>query len=394
MRLSELSPAFLSYLFWRLAYIAIKPLAILLAAKLLDGSSASLLSLAIAISGTLMASLSFGTYRLLFRTRGQNTRTEQAELLRKGTFLFNGIIVCLCGAVASLVFGLETAAFVSLFVITEHVVHDESRILLYAGSRERWARENCLRTLFVLVLPIVVYFSKGYISLLAALLIAAVLNAILSTVRGGLFRVRTQTFSVLMRWSFYRAYRRRISYFMSATLNRFNQQSDRYIYSFLSFETLWVYSLVAQIGNLPLMFYEMSHMSKLKESVAQERTHRFQWLPRRQVVTLTGASGLAFVVYIFVGATTPEIFEPLFIALLFFILTINYIASTSMFNGERLFWAMHDAKKFARLEVSASLAGLVAAIPVAVSGMLFLVNIPKALSLIVRIRNTRQWLRP
>lgn len=393
MKLLGVNTASLPYFFWRIAYITIKPLTILLAAKLLDSGSASLISLAIVISGTLMASLSFGTYRLLFRTRGQPLRSQRAEILRKGTFLLNSTIVCILGAVATPAFGVEAAAFVAVFVITEHVIHDESRTLLYAGSREKWARENCLRTLFVLAIPLVVYLSKESVSLLVALMIAAAVNTTLSVMRGGLFRVPLQVLGALIRPGFYRSYRRQFNYFISATLNRLNQQSDRYIFSLVSFETLWIYSLVAQIGNLPLMFFEMSHMSKLKESVASQTTLRFQWLPRKQILTLTAVSAFAILIYAFIGVTTPEFVTPVFMVLLLSILAVNFIASAAMFNGERLFWAMNDAKRFARLEMSAFGAGLLAAAPVAVSGILLFANVPKALSLIIRLRNSYRWLR-
>lgn len=381
------------YFLWRISYIAIKPLAILFAAKFLNADSASLIALAIAISGSLMASLSFGTYRFLFQARSQSLRLQRADLMRKSTFLFNIIILCLFGSIAALIFGHETVAFVTAFVITEHVVHDESRVLLYAGSRERWARENCLRTLFVLAVPVLTYIGGDHVSLLAAMLIATFVNVVISTARGGLFRLRHQTIFVLVRPSFYRMYRRQFNYFVSGTLNRINQQSDRYIFSVMSFETLWIYSLVAQIGNLPLMFFEMSHLSRLKETVAQQKAHSFQWIPRRQLLTLAAVSIFAILTYGLIGVTTRELFNTLFVTLLISTLAVNYLAATSMFNGERLFWALRDGGLFARLEISAFVACLIASVFVVASGRLPLVVLPKALNLLVRIRNSHRWLQ-
>lgn len=379
-----------SYFFWRITYIAIKPVSILLANELLGDESANLVALAVLISGTLMAALSLGTYKNIFKYRSGSIRTEYFQKIRRLVFLLNFALLSFIAGGALYWGGVAPAGFVLLFVVAEYVVHDDSRISLYSGDRLAWARQNSLRTLFV---PLVPLLSAGFsIGLDVAMLVLFFLNAFVSFCLGGVFRIDNSIVALLFKRRSYFRYFSQFNYFLSSISNRVVQQSDKFIFSALNYELFWLYTIVCQVANLPLMFFEMSYMSAFKARVAKSVDHVFSWLSLGQVMTILMVSGLAIVVYALAVIYIPELGSSLFILMFMVILMVNFTSAISMQNSESLFWSMSDKRKFAKLELQALLFGHLVAVPIMFFGFYALAKAPNLISILFKIRNSKKWL--
>lgn len=381
------------YYFWRALYIAIKPLALLVSAELNDVDITNTLALAILISGTLMASLSMGSYRRLFVYSSSPLKYAFANNVRKAIFKFNTLILFLTALLLSFFFPITGTIFIVLFVITEHVIHDESRILLYEGNRVGWAKNNCLRSLFILAIPLFIYLIDHESSVIITMIMLFGLNVIYSVFRDGLFNATRESFSLLRRKLFYKRYKQNFNYFVSGTTNRLIQQSDKFLFSIISYELLWVYTLLCQIFNVPLVMFEMVFMSELKTRVAKLKIHYFTWLNFIQVRALTAVTIFSAILYLVVSYLTKELVSQDFIIMAFIICCANYLSAASMQNSEKLFWYLGDAVKYRKLEMRALLLGHLVFVPVVLLvGSHVLVKLPNIVSILVKLRNSKKWL--
>ena len=201
------------YYIWRLLYVAVKPLAILIAGRFLGGEVANLISLAIIISTTMMASLSFGTYKYIFKYK-TGARNNYYQYLRRNVFIINMLAVSVISIALSFTaeVALDSVFFILLWVVVEHVIHDETRVLLYAGNRTEWARTNFLRSSFIFFIPVLCILSDShYMS--EMLILVAFLNVLYSIRNRGLFYKIHIGMRMVFTKRFFRFYLNQINYF-------------------------------------------------------------------------------------------------------------------------------------------------------------------------------------
>lgn len=383
----------IEYFAWRGMSIAIKPLALFLSYKLIGDSFSNILALAILLSGTLMASLSMGSYRNLLLFKKGTTKYIYFNNIRKVIFAINTIIITLVTLIFSIIFEPILCVFIGLFIITEHVIHDEVRLLLYNGDRTKWAKNNCLRTLFIPCIPLLIYCTNDQISYLIIMLCLFFVNALFSYLNKGLFKLTKSSTYLLGKKKFYINYRKQFNYLVSATTNRIIQQSDKFLFSIISYELLWLYTLLCQMLNIPLVMFEMVFMSELKAKITKIKNHTFTWLNSSQIKALTLVSLMSLVAYGVTSYYIPELLEINFMIMALIICVANFTAALSMQNSEKLFWHLGDAKKYGRLEISALIIGhLIFAPLVLILGNYMLVKLPNIISILVKLRNSKKWL--
>jgi len=382
------------YFLWRLLYIGLKPGTVFFSAKFLSSDVANTVSFAIVVSSTLMASLSFGTYRLTFKNN-DSEKTAYYENFRRGVFLFNlGLLIII--SVLVLVFGdysLDVVIFLLLFVVSEHVVHDESRVFLYQGNREKWARHNFLRSSFIALLPIGFWLfpSLGLGYLMAILFAGTIFTSLLFN---GLSRVSFEIIKLPLSRTFYRRYLKQSNYFVSSFISKFNQQSDRYLFAFMSYDTLWIYTLIAQIGSVSLMFFEMTYMSSFKAKIVEERNYHFQFLSFAQLKAMFSAIFISLIVYLIASMQLSELLEYNYLACFLIFVIVNMFAATNMLNSEKLFWYLNKPSKFTRVELGSFLFGHLLVVPlVLLSSAIVLVRIPTLFAYIFKIWSVRKCLK-
>jgi len=367
-----------------------------MAAKLFSTEVANLLALAILISTTLMAALSFGSYRNLINTKNSKLKSDYYNSVRRAVFAVNLLLVLLVCLAFSLLIDFEKCAIIFLFVINEHIIHDESRIHLYKGERRKWACNNFLRTTFIPIVPLLAwYFSQPSIEgILIFMLAFTVFNLSLSRFRGGLMALNYRDIVLITKKYFLRRYLLLASYFVSSVFSKGAHQSDRYLISIIFYNELWVYSLLSQIANIPLVFFEMGYLSKFKSELSQHKYRLFQWLEKKQVAIMFLVSVLSFFVYMIVGMYTDNFFEQKYIILFIIILFSNLISSTCMLNNESLFWLLNKPSQFSALESKAVILGYGLSLPVVIFlNTMLLVKLPSLLTNLFRINNAWKYLK-
>jgi hypothetical protein len=382
------------YFFWRALYITIKPLSLYLASRLIGNDFSNLLALAILCSGIFMASLSMGSYRKIFTSKESKVKTEYYQVLRRSIFVFNVLILTAISLVISFFSNIGITLFILLFVINEHLIHDEVRLLLYRGERTSWARQNCIRTFFIPLLPtLMFYFDNDKVLPLLIMCLLLAFNAFYSYKTKGLLSTSSAVYKHLMKRKFYSKYAIQLNYFFSATINRIIQQSDKFLFSIINFELFWIYTLLCQVINIPLLMFEVVFVSELKAKIAQIRKHSFTWLNRKQLVVITCVTAMAVVLYIFMGLVIPELLQIEFIGIALFICLANYFSATSMMNSEKLFWHLGNAKKYRELEFSALIMGHILLAPIIIYfGWFLAAKVPNVISILFKLRNSKKWL--
>lgn len=381
------------YYFWRGLYITVKPLSLLLAASFGKTDFINLLALAILFSGTLMASLSMGSYRDLFVNHSNKVKYNYLNNTRKAIFKINASILIFIALFFSFFYSIELCLFIVFFIITEHIIHDESRILLYGGNREGWAKNNCLRSLFIPLIPLLIFVGNDEVSPLFIMFVLFVFNGMFSYFKKGLLNTSKISFYLLFRRRFYYNYTKCFNYFVSATTNRMIQQSDKFLFSIISYELLWVYTLLCQMLNIPLVMFEMVFMSELKSKVAKLKIHCFTWLNSKQIKVLTIITIVSLLIYSVTSFYIPELLSIEFMMLVAIICCSNYLSALSMQNSEKLFWYLGDANKYRKLEMFALIVGHIIFAPlVLIAGNHMLVKLPNIISVLVKLRNSKKWL--
>jgi hypothetical protein len=156
---------------------------------------------------------------------------------------------------------------------------------------------------------------------------------------------------------------------------------------------LWVYTLLTQILNIPVMVFEMTFMSELKAKVAKIKAHKFTWFSSRQLKLISVLSVISAAVVVGLSLIITEFTELSILAVAFTIILSNYLSALSMLNNERLFWYLSNPKKFRNLEFQALVLGHVFSIPLLLTlGCVALVKVPNIISIIFKIRNSKKWL--
>ncbi len=348
-----MSKGLYEYYLWRGVYIGIKPVSLLITAKFLSEGVANYLSLSIIISSVLMASLSFGSYRSLLDPDSDDNLLKASEKNRRSLFIVNmGILFFIAFAVWIFSSEATFVVFIFMFVVTEHMIHDESRLILYSGDRVRWAKLNSIRTSFILIAPLLCYFT-GEQYLVSWMFCLFVINLIYSYKTEGLM----YDISVYkINQKFLRNYLDHFNYFQSSLISKLSQQSDKIIYGIVLYETLWIYTLTAHLANIVLTYFEIVYMSRFKSRILKVKDFGFSFINRSQTFQMFVVSLLVVVLYYI-------IFEFYFnevdsnIYILLFLLFGNYIMATNMMNSERLFWKLKRSKDFHAIEVKSFIVG-------------------------------------
>lgn len=383
-----------AYYIWRAMYVGIKPISLYLSTVIVDESFSNMMALSILISGSLMASLSFGSYKKIFSERARLRNVTYFQNARRAIFKINILVISFASILGSYFLDHNVIVFIVLFVFLEHSIHDESRIFLYSGDRTKWARHNCLRTLFIPIIPLVSsLFENRSITSIDIIIALTVINLFYSKFINGLFDFNKHTFAMLLRKRFYRYYFSQLNYFFSATINRVMQQSDKFLFSFISYEILWLYTIFSQIMSIPLMIFELNFMSELKAKIAKIKKHRFTLLNNKQINYIIFASFIALIIYISSGYFIEQLISFEFVLMAIIIMGANFVSAISMLNGERLFWYLKDASRFRNLEIIAFLLGHIFLAPlIMITGSYLLVKLPNMLSMLIKIRNSHRCL--
>jgi len=367
-----------------------------MAAKLFSTEVANLLALAILISTTLMASLSFGSYRNLINAKNSQLKSDYYNSVRRAIFGVNIFIVLLLSLAFTIFFDVEKCAIIFMYVVNEHIIHDESRVHLYMGDRRKWARNNFLRTTFIPIVPFLAWYCSqpSTEGILIFMLAFTVFNLCYSRFRDGLMAFGYRDLVLLTKKYFLRRYLLLASYFVSSVFSKGVHQSDRYLISIMFYNELWVYSLLSQVANIPLVFFEMGYLSKFKSELSQHKYRVFQWLEKKQLVIMFMVSILSFFVYMIVGAYTDDFFEQKYMILFVIILVSNLISSTCMLNNESLFWLLNKPSQFSALEFKAVILGYGVALPIVIFlNTMLLVKLPSVLTNLLRINNSWKYLK-
>lgn len=384
----------LPYYIWRGLYIAIKPTALFISSEIVDVGFSNLMALSILISGSLMASMSFGSYKKIFSQGKRSRNIAYFQNARRAIFILNILIIFFISMLASFFLDHNIILFVVLFAILEHSIHDESRIYLYSGDRTKWAQHNCLRTLFILLIPLILgLIEDPALTFVDIILLFSVLNFIYSKQKNGLFDFNKYTFAMMFRVKFYRYYLTQFNYFVSATVNRVMQQSDKFLVSFIGYEILWIYTILSQIMNIPLMMFELTFMSELKAKIANLRIHRFSLLNKAQIFFVIYASLMSIILYVCASFFIEQLMHFEFIFMAMIILSANFISAISMLNSERLFWHLKEPSLFRDLEAAAFVLGHIFLVPIIIfTGTYLFVKLPNIVCVLIKIRNSRKWL--
>lgn len=376
-------------------YVAIKPASLLLSTALIDKNFSNMMAMSIAISGSLMASLSFGSYKKIFR-KGKSTRyLEYYSNMRRSLFGLNFIIILLIGILVSLILKNTVILFICMFVILEHIIHDEARIHLYSGDRVKWAQQNCLRTLFIPIIPCLMVLLDGINNnLIYIMLFLLVINIIYSNYRNDLLGFNSKSCFNLLRRKFYLYYFSNMNYFISGSVNRVMQQSDRFIFSLISYEIFWIYAILTQIMNIPLMFFELTYMSNMKSKIAKISNYRFKLINQKQIKNILVISFFSSILYFLTGYFIKELLTYNFLVMAFIIVMANFVSATSMINSEYLFWSVDNPSLFRRIEFSSFLIGHVLSVPILIfTGNNILSKLPNILSITLKIRHCKRILK-
>lgn len=386
------------YYFYRAAYLFVKPGAIFFAAKLLSKEYGNLLSLAILIASTLMASLSFGSYKSVVRAKNKDNITHQkvTNKIRKGIFIFNILGLGFLTLLICLLLGDARYAFIFIIIVCEHIIHDETRLILYSGNRERWAKVNFYRSLYLPFIPIVCYLLsiESYVGLFILSSFFFISVAIYSFNNHGLLYINKENIFFLFSNTFFKRYVKLSSYFLSSFLSKGVQQLDRYLVAFLFYESLWVYSLLSQIATFPLTFFEMSFMSRYKEKVSRKKAV-FSLMGLKNTFYYWLVSFFASTVYIVLSLTIlKELYDWKFAVAFVVAILTGYVSAIVMLNNESLFWKIKKPSLFSRLEFQAFIVGAsLGLIFVVFFSVIYLAKVPNLLVSIMRLRNSWKYLK-
>lgn len=383
-----------AYYIWRAMYVGIKPFSLYLSTLIVDESFSNMMALSILISGSLMAALSFGSYKKIFSDGSRLKKVNYYQNARRAIFKINALVIFYFSILGSYFLDHNMIFFVSMFVLLEHSIHDESRIFLYSGDRIKWARHNCLRTLFIPAIPILSsLFEENSITFIDIIITLTVINLFYSKFINGLFDFNKHTFAMLFRKKFYRYYFIQLNYFYSATITRVTQQSDKFLFSFISYETFWVYSILSQIVNIPVMIFELTFMSELKTKIAKIKIHKFTFLNNKQVILIIFSSFMSIVIYLSSSLFIKQLQNYDFLCMAIIGLLANFLSAISMQNSERLFWHLKEASRFRNLEAIAFLLGHIFLVPlILVTGSYLFVKLPNIVSVLIKIRNSHRCL--
>ena len=166
------------------------------------------------------------------------------------------------------------------------------------------------------------------------------------------------------------------------------------IFALLNYEQFWVYTLVAQIANIPLMFYELSYLSRFKSRVAQIKKQQFKFVEQREIIVLAGTSFFAVTLYAITALHVVELNAQNFMILAGIILLANMISAICMTNNERLFWQIDNPGMFNKLEMRALIVGHGLAVPlVLLTNNFYLVKLPNIFNNCLRIVNSWRHLK-
>mgnify|MGYP000141488797 CR=1 FL=1 len=364
------------YYIARILLVSLKPMALIAVSYLIDDLTANHVALALAISAITSAALSLGIYRRIYKASGRKRLYH--ESCRRVYFYFHTVFICVALYLVQLydLISDDLVYIVMVIVITDHVIHDESRYLLYSGDREKWAVSSLIRGSYLIAAPAIYVLIEG-ITFVEALLLSSLPNYIYSIVGGGLMMPLGAQFSVIKRKSLYLRYFALSNYLIASISTKIVQQSDRLLFSFVSYDSLWLYSLVAQVGNISAMLWEMVEVSKLKERVAKLDFYRYRSFDGYYIKKAIIFSSFASVCFAFLIVIEPNLLDVYWMVLFVIILISNIPYMMNMINMEQFFWRAKRPIDFLKLEIFISVPIIfLGSILVGALGMAYLVKIP------------------
>lgn len=380
----------MSYLFWRVVYVLIKPSCLLIAGRFISTDVANLMAIIITISAILMAALSFGTYRAYLNS-GDEDRVRHGKH-RANSFVLNVILVILVSIFLSALFGdWMYFLIITAVLLAEHLIHDESRVLLYSGLKVKWAKQNAIRTFFLYAALIMPAFISELMMLISVLAILGclLLNSYAGTGLLSYFKENNK-----IDYDFWTRYREGFQYFKSSLVNKFGQQSDRVYFFVIAPESLWIYALLSQSASVMLTYFDVMHLAKFKSQLLSKKQFKFSYISFRQSIELFMIGFAVFIGVVVLGESNvlPEVSAEYLMLLLVLILG-NFIVVTNTLNSERLFWSIKNPKDFYMIEVKSFVVGLAIVIPVLTMPALVLVRLPFLLGCMFKIFKAKQCLK-
>lgn len=353
-----------------------------------------MIALSILIASTLSASLSFGTYKSLFRGTDVVDTDLPAEQFRRSLFIFNLLIF------ASIIFiqsfydpnNLRLTIFILIFLACDYLIHDETRLILYAGKRYEWAKELFLRNTFVIFVPIICFAIGAKFDLLI-LSIFFLMNLLYSYKSKNLFYKSLISFRMVLSLKFYRSLSKHIFFFFHSSISKFNTQLDRYIFGLLYYEIFWLYSILSQLSNFPVTYFEMSSLSRTKSKIVHEKENKFELLTFKELIGFVLLALLSIFGYIIFSFFEKTLLSFDIIYLFGTMIFTALIVNISMRNSERVFWKFSKSKDILFFEFKPLLLTLPFVGLIIYFDMPFQVRVALAFLLCLKIKASRRILK-
>lgn len=398
------------YFMLRVANLAIKPMALLVAGRMGFVEEASALSAMYGVSAITMTSMSFGAYKWFLPIEH---RASRGSLYLTAFSVYRGVV--LLGVLLAILVGYVTGAFLfhapdmslvlMALVCAEFIVHEDGRRKLYAGRLVHWAAEMLLsNVVFLSALAIFAVAEKYEIApagmslpvAACAMLVFALVNSmregVLELDRGkwwpsthGLRMVvrRTVKFS---------------SYTISSMASRSVQQGDRILFYALMPANAWIYSIVAYAATVPLVLFEMNSMAVFKAKVLGNRRSRsnmgFQLLSRKDVeifILISSAATIGLLGSHLLGVLRiPGLIWLIFAQMCL----INFLQALVMKNSEQVFWAASSPRSYFQIEAVSFLVLAAASFMVLyVVELPLFIKVPAAMALLAKLMMSRVFLQ-
>lgn len=273
-----------TYLAYRLANVAARPLTLLFLAVFASDAAASKLALAYTFGSWLMAPMSVGAFRwtipIEMRPGANSASKNLTQTTYQATYYLSLLLFAPMVTLGSFAISQsgEVAALCAIVVVFDYTNHEQSRRLLYAGHVIEWARFNVGRNLLLsgcliapllgrLIIPkIATYDVAEALSISTVVALAATLFCVAK------FHARILSlnrFSAVARSS--KLALRRISKYWQFSacgiLAKSHQSLDKIIVAIVAPELTWVIAILGYFFAVPIMAYEMLHIATMKSKI-------------------------------------------------------------------------------------------------------------------------------
>lgn len=302
----------ISYVSWRILFIAVRPVLILGSGLNTVVGDELIISQAVMYAGFMMAALSCGTFKEKLQTGASENRR----------FLF---LIWIFVAILSAIILPLHVSFIVLYILLEYILHDESRIILYSGNRTLAIKLNFLRLapcLLLLIIP-----AHLHNSFLIFLIFFNLIN------------FRHQTFSLLYKFKRPKLpsgndLKSLINFFVQSFLSKFSSNSDRFLFSLINLENLWTYMLISQIFSSLYQYYDIRYISKIKERIVKSEFKHKPKIGKNELILFPLLVGMMTSGFLTYSSYTVENFN---IIIALFMISSPLLLIT-MIHSEHFFW--------------------------------------------------------